>query len=134
MGKRQASVDQMVHGFDDAIGAWVDKNIDAIAETYGVEKVELLGDLGDRIYQEIELDPNHLKRFIGFYVNDNKMQELVDDVMSELPRAASVSPAEVSASLRAVAAFLSAGSAPSRSDVVSRLSSVLDGLGHPSRR
>ena len=125
MGKRRASVDAMITGFDDAISAWVDANVDGLVETYGMEKVESLADnLGDHIYADIELDPSHLKRFIGFYVSDNKMQDLVEEIMSDVPRAAS-SPSEVAWSLRNAADLISSSESPSSSHVVDHLKALL---------
>lgn len=129
MGKRRASVDAMVQGFDDAIAAWVDKNVDGLVETYGMEKVEgLVDNLGDHIYQDIELDPNHLNRFIGFYVNDKKMQDLVEEIMSEIPRAASVTPNQVSARLRGIAGSIAVADSPQADVVVAHLRELLAAL------
>jgi hypothetical protein len=129
MKRRSASVDAMIQGFDDAISAWVDGSIDSLAETYGVDRIQLLGDLGDRIYHEIELDPAHLKRFIGFYVNDNKMQDLVEEIMSEIPRAASrrraMTPSYTASVLRRIASYIDKSEAPDSRAVRRELGRVL---------
>lgn len=127
MGKRRASVDAMVQGFDEAISNWVDKNLDSLVEEYGLDKVESLADdLGDRLYAKIQLDPSHLKRFIGFYVNDPKMQDLVDDVMADSVRGASLTPAQASALLRETADFIASSDSPSLAIVVRRLGPLLE--------
>jgi len=119
----------MVQGFDDAISSWVDRNLNSLAETYGASRMQLLGDLGDRIYHEIELDPAHLKRFIGFYINDHKMQDLVEEIMSEVPRAASrkgaMTPDRTSAALRRIAAAIDQSDSPDPRKVCKERNRVL---------
>jgi hypothetical protein len=130
--KRRASVDIVIRAFDDAIAAWVDQNIDSLVEGYGQEEVsKLVDELGDRIYHEIQVDPQHLKRFVGFYVTDSKMVDLADDILSGATRAASgksVTPSEISDVLRQIASVIDASDTPDRTRVHYHLGRILVAL------
>lgn len=136
-----ASVDAFVKAFDDKIVKFLDKNRESIVRQIRekakrpVEDSEvenILSGLGDRIYDAIQLDPAQLDRFANFYVDDSKLHKMIEgmiegEVSFPKPLAASTTPGDVVAAIRALAEDVRTG-ACSIADARCRLDKLCCGL------
>lgn len=135
-----ASVDAFVDVFDKKIVGFLDKNRESIVRQFRekakrpVEDAEVekfLANLGDQIYDAVQLDPSQLDRFANFYVGDAKLHEMIDgliegEVAFPKPIAAS-SPPDLANEIRAVAEAVRTG-ACSAAEARCRLDKLCCGL------
>lgn len=114
--RKTASVDDVVKAFDSAIERWVASKMKTLVDTYGKEEAaEMAESLGDWLYHDITFDPTHLNRFVGFYVDDVKLGDALDEFLSGFVGDA----AKVASFLRHVSTRVSSSSNP-RVDLVAR--------------
>lgn len=130
---RTASGDDVFQAFDTAIEAYLTKNRKAIEQEYRKvagkpvtdEQVDsLIQGLGDSIYGSISLDPAHVKRFVDFYVSDDKLQKAVSSAI-EAATSDAYSPDRAASDVSAIADALDRASRPSTSKLSAAISSVL---------
>ena len=90
--RRKASADAIFQAFDRQIDTWVGKNRPQLVDRYRkaagrpVEDSELnsfLNGLGDRLYEDIQLDPGATKRFVEFHASDQKLWQMADDLVED---------------------------------------------------
>jgi len=133
--RRVASGDAVFEAFDKAIESYLAKNRAAIEKEYKaaagrpVQDSEIdsfISGLGDSVYSGISIDPGHLKRFVDFYVGDDKMQKVVS---AAIEQATQYPPARAASDISAIAAALDSSRSPSLSKLSSAISSVLRRLG-----
>lgn len=134
-----ASADAIFRAFDDRIVGFLDKNRKAIEKEYrsvagrpvsDSEISSFLSGLGDAIYDRIDVDPAQLDRFVGFYVNDSRLQQMVSDAIESSVVGRPVAASRLSGLLRSIASDLDRSPAPSLSGLrgdLSRLISSLNG-------
>lgn len=129
---RTASGDDVFKAFDSAIESYLTKNRKAIEQEYRKvagkpvtdEQVDsLIQGLGDSIYGSISLDPAHVKRFVDFYVSDDKLQKAVSSAIEAA--ALDYSPDRAAADISAIADALDRAVRPSSSKLAAALSSVI---------
>lgn len=133
---RTASGDDVFKAFDSAIEAYLTKNRKAIESEYrkaagkpvSDEQVDsLVQGLGDSIYGSIAPDPAHVKRFVDFYVSDDKLQKAVSSAI-EAATSDAYSPGKAASDISAIADALDRASRPSSSKLSAAISRVLSRL------
>ena len=119
---RMASVDDVFRGFDSAIDRWVKSKARELEGKYGPEEAARMADtLADWVYQDIEVDPAHMDRFVKFYVDDVKLADALDEFLAGFDKDA----AKVAAVLEKIASGIDASSRPASEPVMRDLEAVL---------
>ncbi len=133
MRRTTASGDDVFKAFDDAIETYLTKNRKAIEQEYrkvagkpvsDADVDSLVQGLGDSIYQSVALDPSHVKRFVDFYVSDDKLQKAVSSAI-ERATSTAYSPDRAASDISAVADALDRASRPSASKLAAAISRIL---------
>ncbi len=132
--RRTASGDDVFQAFDNAIEAFLTKNRSAIEKEFktsagrpvdDAEIAAFISGLGDSLYESVKPDPAHVKRFVDFYVGDDKLQKAVS---ASIEQATQYPPARAAADLRAIASALDSSSRPSASKTSAAIARVLSRL------
>jgi polyhydroxyalkanoate synthesis regulator phasin len=133
-----ATVDAFMEAFDNKIVKYIDSHRSQIKSDFEAkakrdvseeELDSLFRNLGDLIYDNIELDPNQLERFVNFYVNDQKLGDMVDDVVDDIATHESIySPNKISTALRGIANKIDASQKPSVTLVIDDLRRILSAV------
>lgn len=122
MANRLASVDDVINVFDQAIEKWAQSKFKDLSDTYGPdEATKMTESLIDFVYSDIDLDPNHLQRFVDFYVNDVRLSDAFDEFLDGF----SEDVAQVATSLKTIANSVQASEKPQKDKVVKDLKAII---------
>lgn len=132
--QRTASGDAVFQAFDQAIESYLTKNRQAIEKEFRAaagrpvqdsEVDSFIQGLGDSLYETVQPDPAHVKRFVDFYVSPDKLQKAVT---TAIEGAVAYSPGRAAADLVAIADALDRAKAPSATKLMAALDRVASRL------
>lgn len=134
--RRRASADEVFQAFDRKIEDYLKKNRSAIESRYkslagrpvdGAELDSFMSSLGDSLYDGVKLDPQHLARFVDFYVGDERLGKIVDEAVEAA--ATNYGPARAASDVEAIASALDRARCPSLSKLLSAVDVLSSRLG-----
>lgn len=130
MRRTNASGDEVFKAFDSAIESYLTQNRQAIVKEFRAAAGRQVQDsevdsfvqgLGDSLYNAVQPDPAHVKRFVDFYVSPDKLQKAVT---SAIEAASAYTPGRAASDLLAIADALDRARSPSAAKLVTALGRV----------